>query len=97
MLTLHVGAGTFLPVKAEETEDHVMHEEIGDPDRGGGRRDQPTRARAGGRIVAVGTTSLRLLETAAGEDGTCGPSPTPTAHLHHARLSLSGPWDDLCC
>lgn len=68
-LTLHVGAGTFLPVKAEDTADHAMHAEWG--------RIEPkvaqrlNRARAdGGRIIAVGTTSLRLLESATGEDGT---------------------------
>jgi S-adenosylmethionine:tRNA ribosyltransferase-isomerase len=66
-LTLHVGAGTFLPVKAEDTEDHVMHSEWG-------RIDAATTARLnsvreeGGRLIAVGTTSLRLLESAAGED-----------------------------
>ena len=67
MLTLHVGAGTFLPVKAEDTVDHAMHSEWGqiDPDVAG--RLNAARA-AGGRIVAVGTTSLRLLESASGDD-----------------------------
>jgi S-adenosylmethionine:tRNA ribosyltransferase-isomerase len=70
-LTLHVGAGTFLPVKVGDTEDHRMHAEWG-------RIDQPTADRlnavraAGGRVIAVGTTSLRLIESAAGEDGTIG-------------------------
>ncbi|HET9355368.1 MAG TPA: tRNA preQ1(34) S-adenosylmethionine ribosyltransferase-isomerase QueA, partial [Sphingomicrobium sp.] len=70
-LTLHVGAGTFLPVKAADTDDHRMHGEWG-------RIAEPTADRLnaarrdGGRIIAVGTTSLRLLESAAGEDGTIG-------------------------
>jgi S-adenosylmethionine:tRNA ribosyltransferase-isomerase len=68
-LTLHVGAGTFLPVKAEETSDHVMHSEWGRID--GATADRLNRARAsGGRLIAVGTTSLRLLESAAADDGT---------------------------
>ncbi len=71
-LTLHVGAGTFLPVKVEDTEDHRMHAEWG-------RIDEKTAARlnaarqAGGRIVACGTTSLRLLESAADENGAVRP------------------------
>jgi len=67
-LTLHVGAGTFLPVKADDTEDHVMHAEWGRITSHAAARINAARA-AGGRIVAVGTTSLRLLESAAGEDG----------------------------
>ncbi len=64
MVTLHVGAGTFLPVKVEDTRDHRMHAEIGSIDAAAA--DSINRARAaGGRIIAVGTTSLRLLETAA--------------------------------
>jgi len=72
MLTLHVGAGTFLPVKADDTDDHVMHEEIGvlTAETAGTIN---TARQAGGRIVAVGTTSLRLLESAAGDDGTVKP------------------------
>ncbi len=63
-LTLHVGAGTFLPVKAEDTQDHVMHSEWGRIDAA--TADRLNRARAaGGRLIAVGTTSLRLLESAA--------------------------------
>ena len=68
-VTLHVGGGTFLPVKTDNVADHVMHKEWGEiskktaDDLNGCRR-------AGGRIIAVGTTSLRLLETAAREDGT---------------------------
>jgi len=71
-LTLHVGAGTFLPVRAAETRDHRMHAEWGQIDGGAARAIEETRA-AGGRIVAVGTTSLRLLETAAGDDGRIAP------------------------
>ncbi|MFN3726671.1 MAG: tRNA preQ1(34) S-adenosylmethionine ribosyltransferase-isomerase QueA [Allosphingosinicella sp.] len=67
-LTLHVGAGTFLPVKAEDTENHVMHSEWGRIDAATADRLNQVRA-AGGRIIPVGTTSLRLLESAAGEDG----------------------------
>ena len=67
-VTLHVGAGTFLPVKAERVEDHPMHAEWGEisPEAADTIRRQ---REAGGRVVAVGTTSLRLLESAADEDG----------------------------
>jgi S-adenosylmethionine:tRNA ribosyltransferase-isomerase len=67
-VTLHVGAGTFLPVKADDTENHRMHAEIGHVDAATAEALNAARAR-GGRIVAVGTTSLRLLESAVGEDG----------------------------
>lgn len=67
-LTLHVGAGTFLPVKADDTNDHSMHAEWGRIDAATAGRLNAARA-AGGRVIAVGTTSLRLLESAAGEDG----------------------------
>jgi S-adenosylmethionine:tRNA ribosyltransferase-isomerase len=66
-LTLHVGAGTFLPVKVDDTADHRMHAEWGRIDRAAADRLNAIRA-AGGRVIAVGTTSLRLLESAAGED-----------------------------
>lgn len=66
-VTLHVGAGTFLPVKAERTEDHKMHSEIGHVSQETADALNAVRAR-GGRVVAVGTTSLRLLESAADED-----------------------------
>jgi S-adenosylmethionine:tRNA ribosyltransferase-isomerase len=67
-ITLHVGAGTFLPVKAEETSAHRMHEEWGEI--GAATAAQLNAAQAkGGRIVAVGTTCLRLIESAAREDG----------------------------
>ena len=67
MLTLHVGAGTFLPVKADDTEDHRMHAEWGRIDQAAADRLNAARAR-GGRVIAVGTTALRLLESAAGDD-----------------------------
>jgi S-adenosylmethionine:tRNA ribosyltransferase-isomerase len=71
-VTLHVGAGTFLPVKAEDTKDHVMHAEYGIVD--GTAVSAIERARVtGGRVVAVGTTSLRLLETAAAASGRVQP------------------------
>ncbi|ALN73323.1 tRNA preQ1(34) S-adenosylmethionine ribosyltransferase-isomerase QueA [Aureimonas sp. AU20] len=63
-VTLHVGAGTFLPVKAEDTLAHRMHHEFGSIDPGTARRLSAARD-AGRRIVAVGTTSLRVLESAA--------------------------------
>ncbi len=65
-LTLHVGAGTFLPVKADDTDDHRMHAEWGSIAPEVAERLNAARA-AGGRIIAVGTTSLRLLESAADE------------------------------
>jgi S-adenosylmethionine:tRNA ribosyltransferase-isomerase len=71
-LTLHVGAGTFLPVKADDTDDHRMHAEWGRIDQATCDRLNAARA-AGGRLIAVGTTSLRLLESAAGEDGLLRP------------------------
>lgn len=72
MLTLHVGAGTFLPVKAEDTDDHRMHAEFGRIPQA--TADQLNAARAaGGRIIAVGTTSLRLLESAVDADGVIQP------------------------
>ncbi len=77
-LTLHVGAGTFLPVKAEDTADHRMHAEWGHIDAATADRLNAVRA-AGGRIIAVGTTVLRLLESAAGEDGAIRPFEGDTA------------------
>jgi S-adenosylmethionine:tRNA ribosyltransferase-isomerase len=67
-VTLHVGAGTFLPVKAEDTAGHKMHAEFGSVPAEVAAALNATRAK-GGRIVAVGSTALRLLESAAGEDG----------------------------
>src|SRR6266851_3832576 len=71
-LTLHVGAGTFLPVKVEETSEHRMHAEWGAISPETAAALNAARAK-GGRIVAVGTTSLRLLESATAEDGTIQP------------------------
>ncbi|CAM3162286.1 S-adenosylmethionine:tRNA ribosyltransferase-isomerase [Sphingomonas antarctica] len=67
-LTLHVGAGTFLPVKVDDTIEHRMHAEWGRMDAATATRLNAVRAR-GGRVIAVGTTSLRLLESAAGDSG----------------------------
>ena len=77
-LTLHVGAGTFLPVKAEDTQDHQMHAEWGRIDAATADRLNAVRAK-GGRVIAVGTTSLRLLESAAGEDDVIRPFEGDTA------------------
>ncbi len=67
-VTLHVGAGTFLPVKADDTEGHKMHAEFGSVSRKTADALNAARAK-GGRIVAVGSTALRLLESATDEDG----------------------------
>ncbi|MBC7504172.1 MAG: tRNA preQ1(34) S-adenosylmethionine ribosyltransferase-isomerase QueA [Sandarakinorhabdus sp.] len=67
-VTLHVGAGTFLPVKVDDTDDHKMHAEWGSIDAATAARLNAARA-TGGRVIAVGTTSLRLLESATGADG----------------------------
>jgi S-adenosylmethionine:tRNA ribosyltransferase-isomerase len=77
-LTLHVGAGTFLPVKSEKIEDHKMHAEWGRIDAATANRLNAVRD-SGGRLVAVGTTSLRLIESAADEDGTIRPFEGDTA------------------
>ena len=77
-LTLHVGAGTFLPVKSERVADHVMHAEWGRIDAATANRLNAAR-KAGGRLIAVGTTSLRLLESAAGGDGEIRPFDGDTA------------------
>lgn len=71
-VTLHVGAGTFLPMKAGDTDDHKMHAEWGEVTQAVTERILAARAK-GGRIVAVGTTSLRLLESAAQSSGTLAP------------------------
>ena len=77
-LTLHVGAGTFLPVKADDTSEHRMHAEWGRIDAATAARLNAAR-QSGGRIIAVGTTSLRLLESATGEDGIIRPFDGDTA------------------
>jgi S-adenosylmethionine:tRNA ribosyltransferase-isomerase len=77
-LTLHVGAGTFLPVKADDTADHRMHSEWGKIDQATAERLNRARA-GGGRLIAVGTTSLRLIESAADADGRIQPFEGDTA------------------
>ena len=77
-LTLHVGAGTFLPVKSERIEEHRMHAEWGRIDEATAERLNTVRG-SGGRLISVGTTSLRLLESAADEDGTIRPFEGDTA------------------
>ncbi len=77
-LTLHVGAGTFLPVKVDDTAQHRMHAEWGTIDLATAARLNAAR-KAGGRVIAVGTTSLRLLESATGEDGIIQPFVGDTA------------------
>jgi S-adenosylmethionine:tRNA ribosyltransferase-isomerase len=77
-VTLHVGAGTFLPVKTETLAEHRMHAEWGEVDAATAGKLNAARA-AGGRIVCVGTTSLRLLESATGEDGVVRPFLDETA------------------
>jgi S-adenosylmethionine:tRNA ribosyltransferase-isomerase len=77
-VTLHVGAGTFLPVKVADTRDHRMHSEMGFIDAAAAPRINAVRA-SGGRIIAVGTTSLRLLESAADASGRVQPFAGETA------------------
>lgn len=77
-LTLHVGAGTFLPVKVDDTADHAMHAEWGRIDTATADRLNQARAQ-GGRVIAVGTTSLRLIESAARADGIIEPFEGDTA------------------
>ena len=77
-LTLHVGAGTFLPVKAQDTADHRMHAEWGRIDAATADRLNAVHT-AGGRIIAVGTTSLRRIESATGDDGVIRPFDGDTA------------------
>ena len=77
-LTLHVGAGTFLPVKAEDTSEHRMHADWGQIDAETAERLNSVKA-SGGRLIAVGTTSLRLLESAADANGTIHPFEGDTA------------------
>ena len=77
-VTLHVGAGTFLPVKADDTDNHQMHSEWGEVSAETADALNAVHAR-GGRVVCVGTTSLRLLESATGEDGVIRPFHGDTA------------------
>ena len=71
-VTLHVGAGTFLPVKVDDTDQHVMHAEWGEVSSGAAQAIMEAKQR-GGRVIAVGTTSLRLLESAAVAPGQIAP------------------------
>ena len=94
-VTLHVGAGTFLPVKAENISDHTLHAEWYEISEDAARTINACRAE-GGRLVAVGTTSLRVLETAAREDGlieACQGSTkifiTPGHHFRSADLLMT--------
>jgi S-adenosylmethionine:tRNA ribosyltransferase-isomerase len=77
-VTLHVGAGTFLPVKNEVVSEHRMHAEYGEVSADTAAALNAVKA-DGGRIVCVGTTSLRLLESAAGESGSISPFAGETA------------------
>jgi S-adenosylmethionine:tRNA ribosyltransferase-isomerase len=77
-LTLHVGAGTFLPVKSDDTNQHKMHSEWGRIDKLTADRLNEAKA-AGGRLIAIGTTSLRLIESAADEEGRIQPFDGDTA------------------
>ena len=77
-LTLHVGAGTFMPVKSDDTSNHKMHSEWGRIDQETADRLNRTR-QAGGRLISVGTTSLRLIESAADDDGRIQPFEGDTA------------------
>jgi S-adenosylmethionine:tRNA ribosyltransferase-isomerase len=77
-VTLHVGAGTFLPVKADDTSHHKMHAEWGSVSTEVAQALNAARSN-GGRVIAVGSTSLRLLESAASEDGTLQPFAGETA------------------
>jgi len=71
-VTLHVGAGTFLPVKVDDITTHKMHAEIGEVSEQAAHEIQATKDR-GGRVIPVGTTALRLIETAARESGIIEP------------------------
>ncbi len=71
-VTLHVGAGTFLPVKVDDVRQHRMHAEWGEVSENAAREIAQTRA-GGGRIIPVGTTALRLIETAARDNGAIAP------------------------
>lgn len=88
-LTLHVGAGTFLPVRTETLATHRMHPEIGTITPATAAQINATR-QAGGRIVAVGTTSLRLLESATGEDGLTHPFAGETDIFIHPGHAIRG-------
>ena len=86
-VTLHVGAGTFLPVKADDTAGHTMHAEFGTVAAGTAEVLNAVRAK-GGRIVAVGSTALRLLESAAGDEWAPESLFRRDGDLHHAGLQI---------
>ncbi|MBS0479237.1 MAG: tRNA preQ1(34) S-adenosylmethionine ribosyltransferase-isomerase QueA [Proteobacteria bacterium] len=88
-LTLHVGAGTFLPVKADDTDDHRMHAEWGRIDAPAADRINAARA-AGGRVIAVGTTSLRLIESACDPAGRVQPFEGDTAIFITPGVAIRG-------
>ena len=88
-LTLHVGAGTFLPVKADDTDDHKMHAEWGRIDAAIADRINATRA-TGGRVIAVGTTSLRLIESATDAAGRAQPFEGDTAIFITPGVAIRG-------
>jgi S-adenosylmethionine:tRNA ribosyltransferase-isomerase len=88
-LTLHVGAGTFLPVKVKDTDEHKMHAEWGRIDAATADRINATRA-AGGRVIAVGTTSLRLIESAVDDAGRVHPFEGDTAIFITPGVRIKG-------
>jgi S-adenosylmethionine:tRNA ribosyltransferase-isomerase len=77
-VTLHVGAGTFLPIKVEDTSDHIMHPEWGEVSAQAAAEIN-TIKQSGGRVICVGTTSLRLIESASSKDGVVHPFTDETA------------------
>lgn len=87
-VTLHVGAGTFLPVKADRIADHVMHQEWGCVSAATAEQIARTKA-AGGRIIAVGTTSLRLLESALDAQGVVQPYAAATGIFLYPGKTIS--------
>ena len=87
MLTLDVGAGTFLPVKAEDTDDHAMHAEFGRISAAVADRLNTARA-AGGRVIAVGTTSLRLLSAVLSNHGQQFEWKSPPYEYEFERLPI---------
>ena len=84
-VTLHVGAGTFAPVRVEDTRDHTMHSEWGSIDAATAEKLNAVRE-AGGRIVCVGTTSARILETAAARERTASSFLGRDGYFHHPGL-----------
>ena len=87
-VTLHVGAGTFQPVRVDEIKDHIMHAEWYEVDASVVEAIKLTRA-AGGRVIAVGTTSVRALESAAQFGGTINDLRCPIVHQGDTRLFIT--------